>query len=106
LSQERPYGAAFTMKKVLKILLPACCLLFFLCACDMSGLSSKPARRLIKKRCFSCHTTARIYKSTRSSEEWDKIVARMIRHGAKLDTGEKSQILDYLKENYSSGRAR
>ncbi len=73
--------------------------LFVVFGCDMTGLSRDPAKRLIKKRCSACHTTKRIYQARRSPDEWQKIVARMIRHGAQLNGEEKAQILDYLEKN-------
>ncbi len=72
--------------------------LVLISGCDMTGFSNNPAKRLIKKRCSGCHSTKRIYGSRRSSKEWEEIVARMIRHGAKATGEERDKIIDYLKK--------
>ena len=77
-------------------------ILLFLSSCDLSGFSSEPAKRLIRKRCSSCHAAKRIYSTRRSSKEWEQIMARMIRHGAVPTQEEKMQILDYLGKEYST----
>ena len=73
---------------------------FCLTACDMSGFSSDPRRRLVKQKCSACHSTKRIYKSHRTRVEWGEIIDRMVRHGAQLEDEEKGEILGYLTRDY------
>lgn len=61
---------------------------------------NEPGARFINKKCALCHTTKRIYKSKRTDKEWEEIIERMIRHGAKLSDSEKQEVLNYLKQKY------
>ncbi len=76
------------------------CFFLMVSACDMSGFSSEPARRMIKKKCTICHSSNRIYDQARSAGEWDRVVLRMERHGAFLTDKERAIISNYLKDGY------
>ncbi len=71
--------------------------LFILFVFTVSGcIRLNENEKLIKKRCTRCHSTKRIYAERRAKDEWNGIVERMMRHGAKLSRQEKGHIIDYL----------
>ncbi len=71
------------------------CLVFAITSCQGQS-TPKLGEELIKQRCTACHTTKRIYSTTRSPQEWDVIIERMIRHGARLRPGDKENIISFL----------
>ena len=64
------------------------------------SFDASPGKRLIRKRCTACHSTARIYKRGRGLEEWTRVVDRMVAHGARLEKGEREQIIEFLASRY------
>ncbi len=71
------------------------------CACSPGGTGDMSARKLINNKCSICHSTTRIFAEKRSRQEWDAIVDRMIRHGAKLDGAEEEAVKGYLLKEYA-----
>ncbi len=66
-----------------------------LISCQESSITKIDAD-LIKQRCTACHSTNRIYKTRRTAEEWNAIIERMIRDGARLEPGDKEEIISFL----------
>ena len=60
------------------------------------GINDSPGKRVVRKRCSVCHSTARIYAHHRSEKEWREVVEAMIGHGARLTPQEKELLLRYL----------
>jgi hypothetical protein len=58
------------------------------------------AEALLQERCTVCHTLDRVMRASKSHEEWERTVVRMIGHGAVLDDEEQSVIIDYLAQTY------
>ncbi len=71
-------------------------------ACSPSGTGSLSARKIIREKCSACHTTERIFKASRKSQEWNYIIDRMIRHGAVLEPEEEKIIRNYLIMEYGT----
>ena len=67
-----------------------------------TGMSKAPAdmamnaEELLKERCTTCHNLKRVYDEKADREEWEKIITRMVRRGAKLNDAESSFLLEYL----------
>lgn len=58
------------------------------------------AAAVMKERCGACHAVARVMEAKKSKSEWDKTVTRMIAKGAKLNSEEKSALVNHLAKNY------
>ncbi len=76
------------------------CLVLLVLLSGCLGINDSPGKRLVRKRCSVCHSTARIYAHKRGEKEWRQVVEAMIGHGAKLAPGEKEKIIRFLSENY------
>jgi competence protein ComEA len=55
---------------------------------------------LLEERCTECHALNRTTSASKSREEWEQTVTRMIGHGAELNEEEQTVLIDYLVENY------
>ncbi len=55
---------------------------------------------LLKSRCNECHDLDRITSASKSSDEWEATVDRMITRGAVLDNTERETLIEYLTETY------
>jgi hypothetical protein len=55
---------------------------------------------LVQSECTRCHTLAPIEVASKTSNEWQDTVYRMIEHGANLSEGQVMRVVDYLAENY------
>jgi cytochrome c2 len=55
---------------------------------------------LLETRCSTCHSTDRATQLTKTSDEWEQTVTRMIGNGAQLTDAEKVVLVDYLTEAY------
>jgi len=55
---------------------------------------------LLEERCTSCHGLDRTTSATKTREEWEKTVTRMVQKGAELNEQEMSILIDYLAETY------
>jgi cytochrome c5 len=61
-------------------------------------LPSIDGETLINERCNICHTLDRIEKAKKSRADWERIVARMMKEGARLEIDEQAILIDYLAE--------
>ena len=55
---------------------------------------------LLEERCTRCHTLERVTAASKSVEEWQATVARMVDKGAQLDGAEAETLMAYLAETY------
>lgn len=55
---------------------------------------------LVQERCTVCHSTERIQNSSKTRDEWEDTVKRMIGKGANLTSDEKDIVINYLAETY------
>ncbi len=69
-------------------------------AADSSG------EELANVRCTRCHNAERILKAKKTAADWKVTVDRMIGKGAKLNTGERQAVLDYLSMLSKKGELR
>jgi len=51
---------------------------------------------LILEKLEDHHGTDEIFEETRTREEWDEVLDRMIAYGARIDEEEKEAIIEYL----------
>lgn len=64
------------------------------------GAPAADGAALMNERCTVCHTTDRIKKASKTQDEWNATVTRMIGHGAKLTDAEKTVLVAYLAKTY------
>jgi len=57
-------------------------------------------KALLQERCTSCHGLDRTTSATKTREEWEKTVTRMVQKGAELNEEEMTILIDYLAETY------
>ena len=55
---------------------------------------------LLDARCSGCHSADRARQVTKTRDEWDQSVSRMIDKGAQLTEEEKTFLVDYLTDTY------
>lgn len=55
---------------------------------------------LLETRCSICHGVDRTTNLTKTADEWEQTVTRMIGNGAQLTDAEKSVLVEYLVANY------
>jgi cytochrome c5 len=55
---------------------------------------------LLEERCTGCHGVNRVTAESKTQEEWEQTVARMIRKGAELNEDEQAILVQYLAETY------
>ncbi len=55
---------------------------------------------LLDSRCAKCHDLDRVTDASKSRDEWQVTVDRMITRGAVLDDTERKTLIDYLTETY------
>lgn len=55
---------------------------------------------LLEARCSTCHSADRAKQTTKTRDEWDQTVSRMIDKGAQLTEAEKTVLVDYLTDTY------
>jgi mono/diheme cytochrome c family protein len=65
-----------------------------------SDSTSLDGAALLETRCSVCHSADRATRASKTLEEWDVTVTRMINKGARLTEAEKSVLLDYLAKTY------
>lgn len=74
---------------------------FALAALALSGCSNSPdGGVLVQDRCSTCHSLDRVTNASKSRDDWESTVDRMIRRGAVLDSAERETVVDYLAETY------
>jgi cytochrome c5 len=56
---------------------------------------------LLETRCSVCHSADRAREASKTHEQWDQTVTRMIGHGAQLTEAEKTVLVDYLAANFA-----
>lgn len=64
-------------------------------------LAAGPAQPLVEGGCALCHGLDRITDTKRPPGQWPAIVHRMVEFGAPLDADQTTQVIDYLKANYT-----
>jgi cytochrome c5 len=64
------------------------------------GAVSISGEGLLEDRCTECHALERTTSASKSRDQWDQTVTRMIGHGAELSDEEQAALVDYLVENY------
>ena len=55
---------------------------------------------LLETRCSTCHGVERATNLTKTADEWEQTVTRMVGNGAQLTEAEKSVLVEYLAQNY------
>ena len=55
---------------------------------------------LLEARCSTCHGVERATNLTKTADEWEQTVTRMVGNGAQLTDDEKSVLVEHLAENY------
>ena len=55
---------------------------------------------LLQDRCTGCHGLDRTTSATKTREEWEQTVTRMVQKGAELSEEEMTILIDYLAETY------
>ena len=55
---------------------------------------------LLEERCTECHDLGRVERTTKTEEEWEATVKRMVEKGAVLSQADQELIIQYLAETY------
>jgi mono/diheme cytochrome c family protein len=58
------------------------------------------AQALLEQRCTECHGLNRMTGASKSLEQWEQTVTRMVGYGAQVNDEEQAALIDYLAENY------
>jgi cytochrome c5 len=61
---------------------------------------AEAGQALLEERCTSCHGLDRTTSQTKTREEWEQTVTRMVQKGAELNDQEMTTLIDYLAETY------
>lgn len=61
---------------------------------------SSEGATLLEERCTTCHGLDRVTQATKTREEWEQNVARMVDKGAELNEEEQAILVEYLTETY------
>ncbi|MBI9046707.1 MAG: hypothetical protein JEZ06_19615 [Anaerolineaceae bacterium] len=62
--------------------------------------SSNEGKELLESRCTECHTLGKVESASKTSEEWQSNVERMVLKGASLNEEEQGILIEYLSETY------
>jgi hypothetical protein len=57
-------------------------------------------KTLAEERCTQCHTLDRVTSTSKTKDEWQANVERMVSKGAKLSAEEQAVVVEYLAEMY------
>jgi cytochrome c5 len=57
---------------------------------------SLDGKSLLEDRCTICHSLDKVYPKAYDAEEWEEVIDRMIKKGAKLNDDEIEILLDHL----------
>ena len=57
-------------------------------------------KKLLEKRCASCHDLKSVVSLKHSQREWNELVARMVGYGAQLDSKEVNVATEYLAKYF------
>jgi mono/diheme cytochrome c family protein len=67
---------------------------------DMGGGETMDGEALLQDRCTQCHGLDRITSASKTQEEWQANVERMVQKGAELNDQEIEVLVAYLAETY------
>jgi len=98
-------------KSLLKALVAAALILLLstlLAACgstnQQDGGQSTPSaldsKTLVEERCIKCHGLDQVENTSKTREEWETTVKRMVSKGADLSAEEQAAVVEYLAETY------
>ena len=68
-------------------------------------LPEAPAKALVVRACTSCHQAAQVVAKSRTAEDWDVMVGKMVDRGARLTEDEQDQVYDYLVKYFGTAAA-
>ena len=57
-------------------------------------------KTLVEERCTECHGLDRTTEASKTKEEWQTTVERMVSKGTDLNTEEQEIVIEYLAETY------
>ena len=77
-----------------EILIVSAICLVFAAACG----GEPDGKALVQSRCITCHGLDTVEEASKSLEEWEATVARMVSHGARLSADEQATVVQYLAE--------
>ncbi len=60
-----------------------------------------PGSVLLEQRCTECHSAAKVTGASKTGEQWERTVTRMIGKGAQLTDAEKTILIEYLAKTYA-----
>lgn len=92
INRKRPRGACRVL--VMAVLVVLATPLLASCALRASG------EELVQQECTRCHTLAPIEVASKTGNEWEDTVYKMIKHGADLSDSQVMRVVDYLVENH------
>jgi len=55
---------------------------------------------LLEERCTICHSLDRVTSASKTRQEWEQTVTRMVGKGARLNADEQEILISYLTETY------
>lgn len=55
---------------------------------------------LLQGRCTKCHDLARVERASKTRDEWQQTVERMVGKGADLSADEQALVVEYLAKTY------
>jgi coenzyme F420-reducing hydrogenase gamma subunit len=61
---------------------------------------SSDGAALLESRCAECHDLDRVTNASKSRDDWEVTVDRMMTRGAVLDDAERETLIEYLTETY------
>lgn len=66
-----------------------------------AGTPAVDGATLLETRCSTCHSADRARSASKTRDQWEQTVSRMIEHGAQLTEEEKTVLVDFLAANYA-----
>jgi mono/diheme cytochrome c family protein len=94
------------MRWILAIAVLALILTSVLAACsgaakqEPAASSTLDGEALVEERCSTCHGLDRVTSASKTRDEWQANVERMVNNGAELNEAEQEAVIDYLAEAY------
>ena len=72
------------------------------CGAQQGGSSGSTldGKALVEERCSVCHGLDRVTSASKSRDEWQANVERMVEQGADLNAEEQQAVVEYLAETY------
>jgi cytochrome c5 len=72
-------------------------------AAQLRDLPAGPNRDLVSRACQACHDLSMVVAATGLTREgWNSTIEEMISYGMRVDTDERSKILEYLSSYLGS----